>query len=47
MSLNMHGLSQHNKILKTPKFNWLCSETSKYKVKRASFRVIKRCLDDN
>ena len=33
MSLNKngthHGLSQHNKIYKMLKFNWLCSKTSK------------------
>ena len=39
MSLNMYGmqygLSQHNKIYKTFKFNWLCSKTSKCNVKWA------------
>ena len=44
MSLNMHGtqygLSQHNKLYETLKFNWLCSKTSKCNVKWAGFRCI-------
>ena len=40
MTLNMHGtqygLSQHNKIFKTLKFNWLCFKTSKCNVKWVS-----------
>ena len=44
MSLNTHGthygLSQHNNIHKTLKFNWLCCKTSKWKVKWAGSRYI-------
>ena len=44
MSLNRHGtqyvLSQQNKILQTLEFYWLCSKTSKFKVKWAGSHYI-------